>query len=143
MIGARDEQDIITLQFIHLEIMAKLTIKSCSRSRVPPLQYRKLHCSVVKKKTWTEEAMENATKDVIEETLSVRCVAVQYYIPPSTLHDCISGKVSAGGVSGTPHYLDESEEKELVEFLLGGAKVGYAKTVKAVRVIVNKAVTKK
>ena len=60
---------------------------------------------------WTEEAMENATKDVMEETLSVRCAAAQYYIPPSTLHDCISGKVSAGGVGGAPRHLDENEEK--------------------------------
>ena len=51
--------------------MVQLTIKSCSRSRVAPLQSQKLHCSVVKKKMWTEEAMENATKDVMEETSSV------------------------------------------------------------------------
>ena len=64
-------------------------------------------------------------------------------LPPSTLHDCISGKVSAGAVSRAPHYLDGDEEKELVEFLLGYAEVGYAKTVKAIRVIVSKVVTKK
>ena len=68
---------------------------------------------------WTEEAIDNATKDVMEGILSVRRAAAQYDIPPSTLHDCISGKVSAGAVSGAPRYLDEDEEKELVEFLLG------------------------
>ena len=31
-----------------------------------------------------------ATKDVMEETLSVRCSAAQYYIPPSPMHDYIS-----------------------------------------------------
>ena len=55
-------------------------------------------------------------------------------VPPSILHDCISGKVSAGAVSGAPHYLDEDEEKELVKFLLECAEVGYPKTVEEVRV---------
>ena len=63
---------------------------------------------------WTEEAFETVTKDVIEGILSVRRAAIQYDIPPSTLHDCISGKVSAGAVSGATHNLDEDEEKELV-----------------------------
>ena len=35
-------------------------------------------------------------------------------LPPSTLHDYISGKVFAGAVSGALYYLDEDEEKELV-----------------------------
>ena len=118
--------------------MAKLTInKSCSR--VASLQSQKLHCSaVIKRKMWTEEAMENATKDVLEGTLSVRRAAAQNDIPPSTLHGLISEKVSAGAVSGAPHYMDEEEEKELVEFLFGCAEVGYPKTVKEVRVIIGK-----
>ena len=44
------------------------------------------------------------------------------------MHDRISGKVY-GAVSGPPRYLDEEEERELVEFLLGCAEVGYPKTV--------------
>ena len=47
-----------------------------------------------KNKRWTEEAINNATKDVLEVNLSVRRAAVQYDIPLSTLHDRISGKVS-------------------------------------------------
>ena len=92
-----------------------MTIKSCSRSRVAPhaLQLHKLHCSVVKRKIWAEEAMDNATKDLMERNLSVRRAEVQYDIPPLTQHDRISGKLSAGAVSGTPHdhYLGEDEEK--------------------------------
>ena len=71
--------------------------------------------------------MDNATKDVMEGILSVRLAATHYDIPPSTLHDRISGKVSAKAVSGAPCYLDENEEKELVDFLLGYAEVGYPK----------------
>lgn len=120
--------------------MAQFAVKkTCSGAS---LHSQKLHCSVVRKK-WADEAMENATKDVLEGTLSVRHAAAQYDIPPSTLHDHISGKVSAGAVSGAPRYLDEREEKELVEFLLGCAEVGYPKTVKEVRVIVGKIIAKK
>ena len=59
--------------------------------------------------------MDNATKDVLEGTLSVRHAAAQYDISSSTLHDRISSKMSVGAISGPPHYLDEEEEKELVE----------------------------
>ena len=65
------------------------------------------------------------------------------YIPSSTLHDCITGKVSATADSGAPHSLDEDEEKELVKFLLRCAKVGYPKTIKAVRVTNSTVVAKK
>ena len=92
---------------------------------------------------WTEEAMDSATKDMMEGTLSVRRAATHYDIPPSTLHDRIRGKISAGAVSGAPRYLDEDEEKELVDFLLGCAEVGYPKTVKEVRVVVGKVVAKR
>ena len=63
---------------------------------------------------WTEQlSYENVTKEV-HDGRDVRRAAAQYNIPPSTLHDCISVKLSAGVVSGAPHYLDEDEEKELV-----------------------------
>ena len=71
--------------------------------------------------------MENATKDVMEGTLGVRRAAAQYDILPSTLHDCISVKVSAGAITGAPRYVDEDEERELIKFLLGRAEVGYPK----------------
>jgi len=125
--------------FAHLGIMAQLAITKCC-SGVASLQSQKVY---VKRKMWTEEAMDNATKDVLEGTMSVRRAAVEYDIPSSTLHDHISGKVSAGAVSGAPRYLDEEEEKELVDFLLGCAEVGYPKTVKEVRIIVGKIIAKK
>ena len=53
-----------------------------------------------------------------------------YYPQHCRLH---KWKVSAGAVSGAPHYLDEDEEKELVK-LLEYAEVGYPKTVEEVRV---------
>ena len=75
-----------------------------------------------KKKMCTEETIENVTKDVMEGILSLRHAAAQYDIPPSTLHNHISGKVSAGAVSGALCYLDEDKGKELIKFLLGCAE---------------------
>ena len=53
------------------------------------------------------------------------------YLQHCTLH---KWKGVCWRVSGTPHYLDEDEEKELVKFLLECAEVGYPKTVEEVRV---------
>ena len=78
-----------------MEIIAQLTIKSYSRFRVAPLHLQKLHCSVVKRKMWIEEAMDNATNNVMEGTLSDRYAAAQYDMSSSTLLDRISGKMSA------------------------------------------------
>ena len=67
-----------------------------------------------------EEAINNATKDVLEGNLSVRRAIV--YI----LHDCISGKVS-GAVSYV--IMDEEEEKELVEFYWDVQRLSHIKLV--------------
>ena len=72
---------------------------------------------------------------MMEGILSVRRAAAQYDILATfNIADCISGKVSAGAVSGAPHYLDEGEEKVLAKFLLECTEVGYPKTVEEVRV---------
>ena len=70
------------------------------------------------KKLWT---MLHA-KDVLEMTIGVRRAAVLYDIPSSTLHDHISGKISTEANSGALLYLDEEEEKELVDFYWGAQK---------------------
>ena len=58
--------------------------------------------------------------------MSIRRAAVQYDIPSSTLHDCISGKVS-GAVSYV--IMDEEEEKELVEFYWNVQRLSHIKLV--------------
>ena len=62
--------------------MVQLTLKPCSKSRV---ELQKLHCPVVERKMWTEEAIENVNKDMMEGILSVRRAAAHYDILPSTL----------------------------------------------------------
>ena len=45
--------------------------------------------------------------------------------------------------SGPPCYLNDQEEKQLVNFLIGCAKVGYAKSRKEVLVVVQSLIAKK
>ena len=60
--------------------------------------------------------------------LSIRRAAEEYQIPQSTIQDHVSGKVASSANSGQQKYLTDEEEEELVEFLLGSAKIGYPQT---------------
>ena len=51
-----------------------------------------------------------------------------YNVPKSTLWDQVSGNVSFGAHSGPLRYLNDVEEEELVTFLVGSAKIGFAHT---------------
>ena len=88
-------------------------------------------------------AMENALKDVTNNAKAVRCAALEYGIPKSTLHDRVSGKVLPGAVGGATRYLDDDDEEELVRWLEGCAEVGCAKNVREVHAIVGAIVAKK
>ncbi len=77
------------------------------------------------RRAWTEESMERALKEVGEGKLSVRRAALQYALPKSTLHDRVTCKVIPGAKVGGPRYLDDEEEEELVNFLIGAASIGY------------------
>ena len=92
---------------------------------------------------WSEAVMESALQDVTSGTLTVRHTALEHNISKSTLHDRLTGKVLPGAVGGTPRYLDDEEEEELVRWLEGCAEVGCAKSVREVRVIVGAIVARK
>lgn len=100
-----------------------------SRSIPNPPQPREY----VRRKLWTDKNMENALHEVSAGTLTVRRAALVYGVPKSTLHDRVSGKVLPGCQGGAPRYLEDEEEEELVRWLEGCAAVGYAKSVKEVR----------
>jgi len=55
----------------------------------------------------------------------------------------VSGRVSSGARSGPPCYLNDQEEKELVNFLIGCSKIGFAKSREEVLAIVQSLVAKK
>lgn len=78
-----------------------------------------------KYKLWSQEKMSRALNSVVKEGLSVRKAALEYNVPRATLGDRVSGKVLDGCKSGRARYLNDSEEAELVEFLVSCAKIGY------------------
>ena len=87
-------------------------------------------CRPPKYKNWTSNTLEIACK-AVKEGMSVRREAEEYEIPKSTLPDHVSGRVLSGSKSGQK-YLSDEEEKELLEFLLGSAKIGFPRTRKDV-----------
>ena len=61
--------------------------------------------------------------------MSTRRAAEKFQIPRSTIQDHVSGRVIPGSRSRRK-YLDDEEEKELVDFLLGSTKIGYPQSCK-------------
>ncbi len=58
-------------------------------------------------------------------------------------YDRVSGRVQFGAKSGPPRYLSDNEEKELSNFLVGCAKIGYARSRKQVIALVRAIIAKK
>ena len=79
----------------------------------------------LKYKTWNTEQLQNACK-AVKEGMSTRHAAEEFQVPRSTIQDHVSGSRSGR------KYLDDEEEKELVDFLLGSAKIGYPRSRKEV-----------
>ena len=63
---------------------------------------------------------------------TIHRAAEEFGVPKSTLYNRVSGHVPFEARSGPPCYLNYQEEKQLVNFLIGYAKVGYAKSWKEV-----------
>ena len=96
-----------------------------------------------KLRQWTDDGMVRAMNSVQSGILGVNEAAREYKIPPTTLKDRLSGRVIHGTNMGAKPYLSHEEERELVEFLLNCAKMGYGKTRKEVLYIVHATVQKK
>ena len=67
-------------------------------------------------------------KSVMSGNLSINRAAENHGLLRTTLQDQISGRVQHGKKLGSALYLTLNEEKELVEYLLGSAELGYVKT---------------
>ena len=70
--------------------------------------------------------------------MSVRKAAEEHGVPRSTLHDKVSevsDKVALKARSGTKKHLTNEEEAHLVDFLVGCASIGYAKSCRDVLAI--------
>ena len=96
-----------------------------------------------KLRQWDDDAMGRALEAVTEGKMSVNRAAVEYNVPRTTLKDRVSGRVIHGSNMGPKMYLTYEEEKELVDFLLNCARMGYAKTRQDVLKIVHNAMLKK
>ena len=107
-------------------------------------------------KRWDEHALRRACQAVqkdratackegasVNQRMTVRRAAEAYQVPKSTLQDHLSGRVAAGAKSGPPKYLSDVEEEELGNFLIGSARIGYARSKKQVLAIVQNVVAKK
>ena len=86
-------------------------------------------------------SIEKAYEAVKNGKLTIRRAAEEYGVPRSTLHDRVAGKVSKTTTkSGPKCYLTKQEEKKLVEFLIGCASIGYAKSMREVLTIAERIV---
>ena len=85
--------------------------------------------------------MEKAYEAVVTGTMSVRKASEDYGVPRSTLHEKVTGKVALQVKSGSKTYLTDEEETSLVDFLVGCAKIGYAKSRKDVLAITQQIVS--
>ena len=63
----------------------------------------------------------------VSEGFGINRAALEFGLPATTLKDRISGKVRHGCKAGKTPYLTQSEEKELYDYLVTCAKIGYPK----------------
>ena len=96
-----------------------------------------------KRLQWTESQMTAALDSVLNKHLSGNKAAALHGVPPSTLKDRLSGRVTHGRKPGPKPYLNKQEEKDLTDHLVLAAKVGYGKTRRDVMNLVETYVNSK
>ena len=126
--------------------MARYTTKK--RRTVPPprksLGAARPPREPAKRKQWTEEQMVAAMEAVANGTApSINRAAKDHGIPPTTLKDRISGRVVHGRKPGPLPYLDKDDEYKLETFLIDSCRVGYGKTRRQVKAIVETVASQK
>ena len=75
-------------------------------------------------KQWSEDDLQSKA---VGDGWTIRRAADEFGVLKSTLYDRVSGRISSGARSGPPCYLNDQEEIELVNFLIGCSKIGFAK----------------
>jgi len=74
---------------------------------------------------------------------SVKPAAENYKVPRITLLDWISGKVIHGSKPGPSPYLNKEEESDLANFVAEVSEIGYGKTRKQIKGMVEKVASEK
>ena len=78
--------------------------------------------------------------DAVSKGSNIKGAAEKYGVPRTTLHDCVSGYVQHGRKPGPHPYLNKEEEEEeenLVNFVEVVADVGFGKTIKQIKAMVE------
>ena len=75
--------------------------------------------------------------DTVKQGSSVKRAAEQHGVPRATLHDRISGHVQHGKKPGPEPYLNTEKEEDLVNFIEEVAEVGFGKTRKQIKAMVE------
>ena len=96
----------------------------------------------MKRKQWTDAQMKEAM-DAVASGSSINRAAVDHGVPQTTLKDRLAGRVQHGDKPGPKPYLDQSEEKELGDFLRQCSAVGYGKTRRDVMAIAQSVASSK
>ena len=89
-------------------------------------------------KNWGESSIRAACVAVREGKLSQRRAAEEFGIPRSTLGDHYNGDILPGAKNGKSKYLTDSEETELVRFLLRCSSIGFPRSRQCVLSIVQR-----
>ena len=78
-----------------------------------------------KRKLWSEESMEAATKDVKSENMTIREASKLYNVPFENLRRHVNGSVIPGCRPGPARVLTEQEEECLASYLIQMAQMGF------------------
>ena len=91
-----------------------------------------------KRMQWTREQMEAAIAAIQSgSAVSINSAARNHGIPPTTLKDRLSGRVTDGTKPGRLPYLNDQEETDMESYLIQATHVGYGKTRRQIKAIVE------
>ena len=107
-----------------------------SNSAPPVLQSPK------KRLKWTSECMVRAM-DAVKRGSSMKRAAEQHGVPRTMLRDRISGRAEHEKKPGPEPYLNREEEEDLVNFIEEVAEVGYGRTRKQIKAMVEQTAREK
>ena len=76
--------------------------------------------------------------EAVKKGCSIKRAAEEHGVPRSTLHDRITGRIIHGKKPGPEPYLNKEEEKDLANFVEVVADIGFGKTKKQIKAMVEK-----
>ena len=132
---------LLTDHFLHCYLLQVAPIGGYKRKKKPlsPVKPNR----PAKRKQWTEEAMIGAIRAVQDNGSSANQAAKTFGVPPSTLKDRISGRVLHGTKPGPAPYLSREEEDKLESYVVESCNLGYGKTRRQIKGIVEKVAIEK